>query len=102
MITCRKCGTTFATGARSSSTRCKGCGVAVYVPASVREANGGEASSAQSAGPVRSVPRDGSTQVDGDVAILVFGAAGVVWIACRVRKWWRARRHEPPPAPVPD
>jgi len=97
MITCKRCGTTFVTGARSSSTRCKGCGAAVYVPASVREANGGEAPSARSAGSGRSAPRNGPTQVDGDVAIVVFGATGVLWLAWRIREWWRARREGPPP-----
>jgi|GEM_PF-6941584 len=96
MITCKKCGTTFATWARSSSTRCKGCGVAVYVPASVREANGGEAPS-RPHGSGRTTSSRGSVQVDGDVAVVVFAAAGVVWLAWRIREWWLTRRRESPP-----
>ena len=99
MITCKKCGTTFATRARSSSTRCKGCGAAVYVPAPVREANGGEALSARSASSVRTASTAGPTPVDGDLAIIVFGAAaGVLWLAWRIRKWWLARGQQPPPS----
>lgn len=97
MITCKKCGTTFATRARSSSTRCKGCGAAVYVPASVREANGGEAASARLAGSDRSMARDGPAQIDG-VAIILFSAAGAVWLVWRIREWWRSREQDPPPS----
>lgn len=97
MITCKKCGTTFATGARSSSTRCKGCGAAVYVPASVREENGGETPS-RPAGSGQTASSRGSVQVDGDVAVAVFAAAGVIWLAWRIRGWWLARRWERPPS----
>ena len=95
MITCKHCGTTFATAARSSSTRCSGCGAAVYVPAPVRRANGGDADAPVSRTRTATEP---PSITDGDaVVIIVMAVVAAAWAATKIWQRWRLWRSDPPP-----
>ena len=95
MITCKHCGTTFPTGARSSSTRCTGCGAAVYVPAPVRRANGGDADAPVSRTRTATEP---PSITDGDaVVVIVMAGVAATWVVTKVWQRWRRRRDDPSP-----
>jgi len=95
MITCKHCGTTFITGARSSSTRCTGCSAAVYVPAGVRRANGGDGDASVSGTSTATEP---TSITDGDTAVVIaMAVAAAAWVATMIWRRWRTWRSDPPP-----